>query len=123
LEFASKGFGKWQLVIESDIIMTAVTWSGFIREFGPRSPNYAHSHIPLYSFPHNGLWRERWCSDETMAEGKTIDLCNNPLTKTMKLFIAQTRIVEWGGLDEEAKAINSGADKYKQFLFNHTQSE
>jgi UDP-glucose:glycoprotein glucosyltransferase len=40
-----------------------------------------------------------------MGEAKTIDLCNNPMTKISKLEIAKTRVQEWFPLDQEATAI------------------
>ena len=80
-------------------------------------PNYAQDHIPIYTLPQNWLWCETWCSDETMDEAKTIDLCNNPLTKRPKLEIAQTRVKEWPGLDEEARNISAGPNDYEKFFF------
>jgi len=35
------------------------------------------------------LWCESWCSDESKATAKTIDLCNNPLHKEPKLDMAK----------------------------------
>lgn len=70
-------------------------------------PNYAQERIPIYSLPQEWLWCETWCSDETMDNAKTIDLCNNPLTKRPKLEIAQTRIKEWPKLDEEVRSIET----------------
>ncbi|KAH0788595.1 glycosyl transferase [Histomonas meleagridis] len=80
-------------------------------------PNYAQHHIPIYSLPQNWLWCETWCSDETMDDAKTIDLCNNPLTKRPKLEIAQTRVKEWPGLDEEARNITADQDAYEKYFF------
>ena len=34
------------------------------------------------------LWCETWCDDESKPRAKTIDLCNNPETKTPKLVRA-----------------------------------
>lgn len=68
-------------------------------------PNYAQEKIPIYSLPQNWLWCETWCSDETMNDAKTIDLCNNPLTKAPKLKIAKERIQEWPELDKIASNI------------------
>jgi UDP-glucose:glycoprotein glucosyltransferase len=51
------------------------------------------------------LWCETWCSDESKKTAKTIDLCNNPLTKAPKLQNAVRIVEEWVSLDEEAKAI------------------
>jgi UDP-glucose:glycoprotein glucosyltransferase len=80
-------------------------------------PNYAQLHIPIYSLPQNWLWCETWCSDETMDQAKTIDLCNNPLTKVPKLHIAQTRVAEWPALDDEVRNISAGAEEYEKFFF------
>ena len=70
-------------------------------------PNYAQEKIPIYSLPQNWLWCETWCSDDTMNKAKTIDLCNNPLTKRPKLEIAKTKIPEWQKLDQEALSIET----------------
>ncbi|OHT03366.1 glycosyl transferase [Tritrichomonas foetus] len=80
-------------------------------------PNYAQIHIPIYSLPQNWLWCETWCSDETMDQAKTIDLCNNPLTKKPKLYVAQTMVKEWPALDEEVRNISAGPDDYQKFFF------
>jgi UDP-glucose:glycoprotein glucosyltransferase len=80
-------------------------------------PNYAQTQIPIFSLPQNWLWCETWCSDETLKDAKTIDLCNNPLTKKPKLFIAQTMIKEWPGLDEEVRNITAGVDDYEKSFF------
>lgn len=57
------------------------------------------------------LWCESWCSDESKAHAKTIDLCNNPRYKENKLDMAR-RVVSgalfnesWVELDEEVRAI------------------
>jgi UDP-glucose:glycoprotein glucosyltransferase len=70
-------------------------------------PNYAQSHVPIFSLPQEWLWCESWCSDETKATAKTIDLCNNPLHKEPKVSMAK-RIISgelfnesWVELDEE----------------------
>lgn len=44
--------------------------------------------VPIKSLPQDWLWCESWCSDETKAQAKTIDLCNNPKTKEPKLKAA-----------------------------------
>jgi len=41
----------------------------------------------------------------TLSEAKTIDLCNNPLTKTPKLEVAKQLLPEWTALDNRAKAL------------------
>jgi len=80
-------------------------------------PNYAQDHIPIYSLPQEWLWCETWCSDDTMHTAKTIDLCNNPLTKRPKLEIAQQRVTEWPGLDEEARSISAAPEDYEKLFF------
>jgi UDP-glucose:glycoprotein glucosyltransferase len=82
-------------------------------------PNYIQHQIPIYSLPQNWLWCETWCSMETLKDAKTIDLCNNPLTKKPKLYVAQTFITEWPGLDEEVKNISAGPDEYQKFFFQN----
>ena len=37
--------------------------------------------VPIKSLPQDWLWCETWCSKETLKTAKSIDLCNNPLTK------------------------------------------
>lgn len=49
------------------------------------------------------LWCETWCGNSTKEAAKTIDLCNNPLTKEPKLQGARRIVAEWPGLDEEAR--------------------
>jgi UDP-glucose:glycoprotein glucosyltransferase len=80
-------------------------------------PNYAQVHIPIYSLPQNWLWCETWCSDESLKDAKTIDLCNNPLTKKPKLYVAQTMVKEWPGLDEEVRNVSAPFDEYEKFFF------
>jgi UDP-glucose:glycoprotein glucosyltransferase len=72
-------------------------------------PNFVQDRIPIFLLNQNWLWCETWCSDETMDQALTIDLCNNPLTKRPKLEIAQTRIAEWPSLDAEARSIEARA--------------
>lgn len=50
------------------------------------------------------LWCETWCGNETKAAAKTIDLCNNPLTKEPKLDGARRIVKEWPALDAEQRA-------------------
>lgn len=46
------------------------------------------------------LWCETWCSNEVKSKAKTIDLCNNPLTKEPKLSQARRIVEEWTDYDE-----------------------
>ena len=68
-------------------------------------PNYAQHMVPIHSLPQAWLWCQTWCSMSSLAQAKTIDLCNNPLTKTPKLDVARALLPEWVGLDARAKAL------------------
>ncbi|KAF9398057.1 hypothetical protein BGX21_008225 [Mortierella sp. AD011] len=65
-------------------------------------PNNMQAEVPIFSLPQEWLWCETWCGDEGLAKAKTIDLCNNPLTKEPKLDRARRQIKEWESLDNEA---------------------
>ncbi len=69
-------------------------------------PNYAQHVVPIHSLPEEWLWCETWCGNGTKPNAKTIDLCNNPLTKEPKLNQA-TRIIgeRWSQLDERSAEI------------------
>ena len=41
--------------------------------------------VPIKSLPQDWLWCETWCSKESLKTAKSIDLCNNPLTKVTTL--------------------------------------
>ena len=64
-----------------------------------------HTQVPIKSLPQAWLWCETWCSDDIKPQAKTIDLCNNPLTKEPKLDAARRILPEWVGLDEEAVGV------------------
>lgn len=68
-------------------------------------PNHMQFQIPIYSLPEEWLWCETWCSDESLAAAKTIDLCNNPMTKEPKLDRARRQVPEWNEYDEEIAAL------------------
>jgi UDP-glucose:glycoprotein glucosyltransferase len=68
-------------------------------------PNHMQFQIPIRSLPQEWLWCETWCSDETLAEARTIDLCNNPQTKEPKLDRARRQVPEWTEYDEEIAAL------------------
>ena len=42
---------------------------------------------------------------ESLPQAKTIDLCNNPLTKRPKLDVARELLPEWTVFDERAKQL------------------
>lgn len=66
-------------------------------------PNYAQHTVPIFSLPQEWLWCESWCGNSTKAKAKTIDLCNNPMTKEPKLQGARRILAEWPDLDLEAR--------------------
>ncbi|KAH8719458.1 UDP-glucose:glycoprotein glucosyltransferase-domain-containing protein [Phaeosphaeriaceae sp. PMI808] len=68
-------------------------------------PNNMQFNLPIHSLPQEWLWCETWCSDEDLAKAKTIDLCNNPMTKEPKLDRARRQIPEWTVYDEEVGAL------------------
>ena len=53
------------------------------------------------------LWCETWCGNATLGTAKTIDLCNNPLTKEPKLAGARRIVAEWPALDAEVIAFTA----------------
>ncbi len=59
--------------------------------------------MPIHSLPREWLWCEAWCGAASRASAKTIDLCNNPLTKEPKLRAARRIIAEWPDLNREAE--------------------
>jgi UDP-glucose:glycoprotein glucosyltransferase len=67
-------------------------------------PNNLQDDVPIYSLPQEWLWCETWCSDEALSKAKTIDLCNNPLTKEPKLDRARRQVPEWSEYDAEITA-------------------
>ncbi|KAH9602156.1 hypothetical protein KSS87_023287 [Heliosperma pusillum] len=66
-------------------------------------PNYAQHTVPIFSLPQEWLWCESWCGNSTKSRAKTIDLCNNPMTKEPKLQGARRIVAEWKDLDLEAR--------------------
>lgn len=52
-------------------------------------PNNMQDSIPIFSLDKSWLWCETWCSDESLKDAKTIDLCNNPCES--KGFAARVR--------------------------------
>ena len=47
------------------------------------------------------LYCETWCSTDELQYAKSIDLCNNPLTKEPKLSAARRIVTEWTDYDDE----------------------
>ena len=69
-------------------------------------PNHMQSVLPIHSLPQEWLWCETWCSDEALKDAKTIDLCNNPLTKEPKLDRARRQVPEWTVYDDEIAVVD-----------------
>jgi len=74
-------------------------------------PNHMQHSLPIYSLPQEWLWCETWCSDESLQKARTIDLCNNPLTKEPKLERARRQVPEWTVYDEEIAEVAKGVRK------------
>ncbi|CAM8984047.1 unnamed protein product [Rhodiola kirilowii] len=68
-------------------------------------PNYAQHTVHIFSLPQEWLWCESWCGNATKSKAKTIDLCNNPMTKEPKLQSARRIVPEWPDLDLEARKL------------------
>jgi len=64
-------------------------------------PNNMIHQVPIKSLPQEWLWCETWCSKDSLKDAKSIDLCNNPLTKEPKLSAARRIVTEWTDYDEE----------------------
>ncbi|KAK9765247.1 killer toxin resistant protein, variant 2 [Basidiobolus ranarum] len=81
-------------------------------------PNNMQHEVPIHSLPVEWLWCETWCSDGSLKKAKTIDLCNNPMTKEPKLERAKRLLPEWEGYDEEVnqlvRKLNSDKRSSKQ---------
>ena len=76
-------------------------------------PNNMIHQVGIKSLPQEWLWCETWCSDKSKAKAKTIDLCNNPLTKEPKLEAAVRIVPEWAGIDQEIKDLLAGKKNVK----------
>ncbi|KAI5117547.1 hypothetical protein M0805_004373 [Coniferiporia weirii] len=63
-------------------------------------PNNLQREVPIFSLGEDWLWCETWCSKDRLHRAKTIDLCQNPLTKEPKLARAR-QIPEWEEYDAE----------------------
>lgn len=98
-------------------------------------PNNMIHQVAIKSLPQEWLWCETWCSNDGLKHAKTIDLCNNPLTKEAKLTAAQRIVPEWKDYDNEVKSLmarwlddeqveqttaksSSGEDKQRIFYFH-----
>uniref|UniRef100_H2ZD88 UDP-glucose glycoprotein glucosyltransferase 2 n=1 Tax=Ciona savignyi TaxID=51511 RepID=H2ZD88_CIOSA len=68
-------------------------------------PNNMIHQVGIKSLPQEWLWCATWCSDDSLSSAKTIDLCNNPLTKEPKLEAAVRLVEEWPKYDNEIKEL------------------
>ncbi|KAF7667496.1 hypothetical protein LDENG_00056440 [Lucifuga dentata] len=70
-------------------------------------PNNMIHQVPIKSLPQEWLWCETWCDDNSKKNAKTIDLCNNPMTKEPKLQAAVRIVAEWSDYDQEIKRLQT----------------
>ncbi|XP_034050699.1 UDP-glucose:glycoprotein glucosyltransferase 1 [Thalassophryne amazonica] len=70
-------------------------------------PNNMIHQVPIKSLPQEWLWCETWCDDGSLRNAKTIDLCNNPMTKEPKLQAAVRIVAEWTDYDQEIKRLQT----------------
>ncbi|XP_076685306.1 UDP-glucose-glycoprotein glucosyltransferase isoform X3 [Andrena cerasifolii] len=73
-------------------------------------PNNMIHQVAIKTLPQEWLWCETWCDNASKGYAKTIDLCNNPMTKEAKLQAAVRILPEWVGYDEEMKALQQKVD-------------
>lgn len=81
-------------------------------------PNDLQHIVPIFSLPMEWLWCETWCDDKSLLKAKTIDLCNNPLTKEPKLDRAKRILPEWNEYDNNVTMIMKMIQKYRDQLGN-----
>lgn len=86
-------------------------------------PNNMIHQVAIKSLPQEWLWCETWCSSETLQHAKTIDLCNNPLTKEAKLTAAQRIVPEWKLYDQEIKRLQAKVDELEHEEGQNLHSE
>lgn len=88
-------------------------------------PNNMIHQVAIKSLPQEWLWCETWCSSDTLQYAKTIDLCNNPLTKEAKLTAAQRIVPEWKDYDAEIKRLQAKVDEleHEAGQISHSQGE
>lgn len=70
-------------------------------------PNNLQNVIPIFSLPQEWLWCETWCNLDWKDTAKSIDLCNDPLTKENKLTKAKRLILEWSDYDRQIQTVLS----------------
>ncbi|XP_022818717.1 UDP-glucose:glycoprotein glucosyltransferase [Spodoptera litura] len=70
-------------------------------------PNNMIHQVAIKSLPQEWLWCETWCDNDSKSYAKTIDLCNNPMTKEAKLSAAMRIVPEWSEYDDEIKGLQA----------------
>ncbi|CAH2068789.1 unnamed protein product, partial [Iphiclides podalirius] len=83
-------------------------------------PNNMIHQVAIKSLPQEWLWCETWCDDNSKKYAKTIDLCNNPMTKEAKLSAAMRIVPEWREYDAEVKALQA---RVRRGLYQATDHE
>ncbi|CAG4963133.1 unnamed protein product [Parnassius apollo] len=83
-------------------------------------PNNMIHQVAIKSLPQEWLWCETWCDDNSKKYAKTIDLCNNPMTKEAKLSAAMRIVPEWREYDDEIKALQA---RVRRGLYQATDHE
>ncbi|KAF6116859.1 UDP-glucose glycoprotein glucosyltransferase 1 [Phyllostomus discolor] len=88
-------------------------------------PNNMIHQVPIKSLPQEWLWCETWCDDASKKRAKTIDLCNNPMTKEPKLEAAVRIVPEWQDYDQEIKQLQIRFQKEKEagVLYNEKMTK
>lgn len=76
-------------------------------------PNHLQKQLPIFSLPQDWLWCETWCSDESLLTARTIDLCNNPMTKEPKLDRARRQVPEWTEYDDLVSELRRNVESDK----------
>ncbi|XP_026484912.2 UDP-glucose:glycoprotein glucosyltransferase [Vanessa tameamea] len=83
-------------------------------------PNNMIHQVAIKSLPQEWLWCETWCDDNSKQYAKTIDLCNNPMTKEAKLSAAMRIVPEWRHYDDEVRALQA---RVRRGLYQHADGE
>ncbi|CAG5096209.1 Similar to Uggt: UDP-glucose:glycoprotein glucosyltransferase (Drosophila melanogaster) [Cotesia congregata] len=86
-------------------------------------PNNMIHQVAIKTLPQEWLWCETWCNDASKKTAKTIDLCNNPMTKEAKLQAAMRILPEWIGYDEEIKNLQQKVENESKQLEKEERDE
>ncbi|XP_041973960.1 UDP-glucose:glycoprotein glucosyltransferase [Aricia agestis] len=86
-------------------------------------PNNMIHQVAIKSLPQEWLWCETWCDDASKAYAKTIDLCNNPMTKEAKLSAAMRIVPEWREYDAEIRELRARVRRGLYQANDHEQED